>query len=243
MLKRSLYMLLLCLVQVASLPAQVTSAVHDDRFDIRDASFLLPQPAPSGSYSSSLILCNVLIPKDWTLDLIKAPMLCYAGKLALPEGFSLHGGIFTLFVSNRLYLGPAWSYSAGHVHFGAGYQVGFNYGILNQFGFHTTLTGWEQQPNLTVGYSFNTMAVILRGDLYWTTALYLSEGDNTIPFTHSFINGYSISCSLEQRMWANRVVSFGLQWNYLRYHVLAWPAFPVNRYRYDVPEFRLGLNF
>ena len=243
MQKHYRFILLSLLLQAGLLPAQDTPSPAAGSFDIRTASFLLPQRAPSGTYSSSLVLCNVVIPKDWTLDMIKAPMLGYAGKMSLPSGFSLHGGMYTLFVSNRLYLGPGWNYAADHVHLGVGYQVAFNYGILKNFGFNTTLTGWEQQPNITVGYSFEKMAVILRGDLYWTTALNVSEDENTISNSHSFINGYSISCSLEQRLWANRVVSFGLQWNYLRYHVLAWPAFPVNRYRYDVPEFRLGLNF
>ena len=214
-----------------------------DTFDIRDASFLLPQPLPKGNYSSALYFLNVVIPSDWTHDIIKAPMFCYAAKYTITNTLNLQGSLSTLFVSNRINLGPFWNYSTQHVHFGIGYQVAFNYGILNEFGFHTTLTGWEQQPSATIGYSFQTMAVTLRGDLYWTNSMYVSEGDNTIPYTDGFLNGYSVSLNLEQRLWKNRVMSFGIKWNYLKYHILAWPAFPVNQYRYDVPEFQLGLNF
>jgi len=212
-------------------------------FDIKNASFLLPQSLPKGKYSSALYLFNVVVPSDWAHDIVKAPMFCYAAKYTLPEGFNLQASLATLFISTRINLGPFWNYSINNYHFGVGYQVVFNYGILNQFGFHTTLTGWEQQPSVSMGYSFKTMAVTIRGDLYYTNSLYLSEGHNVIPYTTGFINGYSVTTSLEQRLWKNRVMSYGFKWNYLRYHILAWPAFPVNRYYYVVPEFQMGLNF
>jgi len=223
------------------------STSHDqpstDSFDIRKSSFLLPQALPKGHYYHSLSLFYVIVPKDWAHDIIQAPMFSYAGKYTLPKGFNLQGSISTLVVSTRANLGPFWNYDLDRYHFGIGYQVAFNLGVLYEFGFHTVLTGWEQQPSITLGYSFDKSSVILRGDVYWTTALYLSDGKNTVPFTTSFINGYSLTASLEQRLWKNHVMSFGVKVNYLKYHILSWPAFPVNSYRYFVPEFQLGLNF
>jgi len=234
-----------CFTNAATLPASdnETDSVSIDHFDIRDASFLLPQCLPPGHYSSALFLLNIVVPPDWSHDIIKAPMFCYAGKYTLTNSLNLQGSLSTLFVSTRVNMGPFWNYSLPRVHFGIGYQVAFNYGVLKQFGFNTTLTGWEQQPSITIGTNFKTMALTLRGDLYWTNALYVSEADNTIPYTDGFLNGYSVSLNLEQRLWKNRVMSFGFKWNYLRYHILAWPAFPVNKYRYDVPEIQFGLNF
>src|SRR5688500_12309074 len=142
-----------------------------DGFNVKNASFLLPQALPPYKFSSALYLLNIVTPKDWTLDNIKAPMICYAAKYTLPRGFNVQGSLSTLFISNRINLGPFWNYSDNNFHLGIGYQVAFNYGLLNQFGFNTTLTGWEQQPSVTLGYSFKTMALTLRGDLYYTTAL------------------------------------------------------------------------
>jgi len=212
-------------------------------FNIKNASFLLPQALPKGKFSSALYLFNVVVPSDWTLDIIRAPMFSYAVKYTLPYGFNLQSSLATLFISNRINFGPFWNYSVNNYHFGIGYQVAFNYGILRDFGYNTTLTGWEQQPSLTVGYSFKTMAITMRGDLYYTNSFTQTSGHNTIEFPAAFLNGYSITTSLEQRLWKNRVMSFGFKFNYLRYHIIAWPAFPVNKYRYIVPEFQLGLNF
>jgi hypothetical protein len=213
-----------------------------DTFDIRNSSFLLPQALPKGKYYQSLFLQYVVIPKDWTTEAITAPMLGYAGKYTLPYGFNLQASLATLIISYRLNFGPFWNYSVDNFHIGAGYQVAYNLGFLNQFGFTTHLTIWEQQPSLSVGYSFQQMAVILRGDLYLTSSISESQGGHTISYP-SLTNGYSVTATLEQRLWKSNLLSFGVKMNYLRYHIIAWPAFPVNQYRYWVPEFDLGLSF
>jgi hypothetical protein len=230
-----------CIYAETNLNSSETS--REDTFNIKDKSFLLPLPQASGHYSSSLILLNVFVPKDWTLDMIKAPMIAYAGKYSLPKGFNVQASLSTIFVSNRVTLGPFWNYSINNCHLGVGYQLVYNYGVLKQFGYHTTLTGWEQQPTVLVGYSFQTMALTLRGDMYLTSELNLNEGGNTVSFDQSYLNGYSISLNLEQRITKNKVMSLGFKYSYLRYHILAWPAFPVNAYRYGVPEVQLGINF
>ena len=212
-------------------------------FDIKQKSFLLPQPLPKGKYSQQAAILYVVPAIDWTYELIAAPMLSYAGKYSLPKGFNLQASLATLFVSTRANFGPFWNYSAGNYHFGLGYQVVFNLGVLHHFEFATVLTGWEQQPSVTIGYSFRKSAVILRGDLYWTNSFNLIEDKNVIRYNNSFINGYSFSGSLEQRLWKDHLLSFGVKMYYVKYHIIAWPAFPVNQYRYWVPEFQLGLDF
>jgi hypothetical protein len=214
----------------------------NDSFDIKNSSFLLPQPLPKGKYYQSLFLAYVVVPKDWTTETVTAPMFGYAGKYTLPYGFNLQASLATLIISYRLNFGPFWNYSVDNFHFGAGYQVAFNYGILNHFGFTTNLTIWEQQPSLSVGYSFKQMAVILRGDMYLTSSLHETQAGYTVAYP-SFLNGYSVTGTLEQRLWKNHLMSFGVKMNYLKYHLIAWPAFPVNQYRYWVPEFDLGLSF
>lgn len=216
----------------------------DDGFDIKKASFLLPQALPKGKYYQSFYICYLVPPRDWTTQIIAAPVLYYTGKYTLPYGFNLQGSLSTLLISNRINLGPFWNYSINNnYHLAVGYQVAFNYGFLNQFGFSTSLTGWEQQPSVTLGYSFKKTAVILRSDLYWANVFYMSQGKNVIPYTNSFINGYSINANLEQRLWKNRIFSAGLKLYHCKYNFIAWPAFPVNSYKYWFPEFQIGLEF
>ena len=240
-------LLFLSLISKNNYASESSGIRNDDSdtssFNIQSHSFLLPQAKPPRKFSSSIYFLNVFIPRDWTHDIIKAPMFSYAAKYSLPAGFDLHGCISTLIISNRICIGPFWNLTLDNYHIGFGYQLAFNYGFLTEFGFDTRLTGWEQQPTLLLGAAYGNMAVTLRGDLYVTSSLYLREGESVIPFTDDFLNGFSITASLEQRLYKKRVMSLGIKWSYLRYHILAWPAFPVNRYRYDVPEFQIGLNF
>jgi hypothetical protein len=222
---------------------QVTGQAQADTFDITRHTFVLPQALPPGKFYHSLGVLYVVVPRDWAHDIVNAPMFSYSGKYTLPMGFNAQFNYTTLIISNRIVLGPWWNYDMDHFHFGVGYGVAFNFGFLNQFGFNTYLTGWEQQPSLAVGYNWQRTALVLRGDLYWTNALYITEGKNTIPYTNGFINGYSFSVSFDQRLYSQKVMTFGVKMDYIKYHVIAWPAFPVNQYRYWVPEFQLTLTF
>ncbi len=215
----------------------------DAGFDIRNSSFLLPQALPKGLFQHTISLNYVLVPKDWAHDFVNAPMFGYSAKYTLPKGFNLQGNVYTLFVATRANLGPSWNHSFNNFHVGVAYQVAFNLGYLGEFGFNTLLTGWEQQPSVTMGYSFKKSAIVMRGDLYITSALYVNQGGNTIAYPDGRVNGYSLTTSFEERIWKNRLMSFGVKLNYVRYHILAWPALPVNAYRYMVPEFQIGLKF
>jgi hypothetical protein len=215
---------------------------QEDTFDIYKASFFLPQPLPGGHYSSNISVLYVVTPKDWTLDNVTAPMFSYQAKYTLPKGFNLQAGLSSLIISNRIYLGPYWNYKIKDNYIGLGWNVAWNYGLLNQFGFATTLTGWEQQPSISFGHAFAHTAVTFRADLYITSVLYITEDKNTLTTANSFINGYSFSASFEQKLYKNRAISLGLQMDYIQYHIIAWPAFPVNGKRYWMPEFKVGLN-
>jgi|KBSSwiStaDraftv2_1062776.scaffolds.fasta_scaffold246779_2 hypothetical protein len=213
-----------------------------DSFNIRSASFFLPQPLPKGHYSSCISVLYVVTPRDWTDDVITAPMFYYQAKYTLPKSFNVQASLATLFISNRITLGPFWNYKINDNNYaGVGWQVVWNYGILNQFGFSTQITGWEQQPSLTWGHVFGTYAFSVKGNLYWTNKLYFIEGKSSIPTANPFINGYGITLNFDQKLYKNRAFTLGFNMSYLRYHIVAWPAFPVNQKRYWVPEFQFGL--
>src|SRR5436189_2641301 len=85
---KHILVIILCCAFVSSFAFTNAFDVNDtlktSDFDIKNASFLLPQALPAGKYSSSIYLMSVFIPPDWTLDMIKAPMISYAGKYTLP---------------------------------------------------------------------------------------------------------------------------------------------------------------
>ena len=214
-----------------------------DTFNIKQSSFLLPQAQRKWKFSQAISAYYILPPKDWILDVVNAPLLNYSCKFALPKAFNIQASLSTAGVSNRLNFGPFWNCNIKNFHFALGYQGAFNLGILTGFGFNTTLSDWEQQPSLTLAYNFGKTAVIIRGDIYYTNSFKLNEAGFIISSKDHYINGYSGTINFDQRLFKNKVMSVGFKLSYVKYHIIAWPALPVNRYRYPVPEFQLGYNF
>jgi hypothetical protein len=229
-------------INYAQGPGKFKMDHYTDSFDIKSASFILPRVLPEWHYYQAISFSYVDIPSAWALQRINTPMITYNAKFSLPLGFNMQASLATIYVSNRLNFGPFWNYSIHNYHFGIGYQFVYDFGTLNQYGYKTKFRGWEQQPSITVGYSFKKTAIILRGDLYETKSIDFVEGGHSVPMWNSFINGYSISACIEQRLYRNKMISVGIKLNNIRYHFLAWPAFPVNQYRYLVPEFQLGIR-
>jgi hypothetical protein len=238
-LKRTFTIFYLLLISVTVANGTETEI---DSSSIKNNSSILPVRHPKGTYLHSIGIQYVVPPKDWTLDIVKAPMFNYSGKYSLPGGFDIEGGLSTIIVSNRFYAGPYWNWDNDNFHIGVGVQVAYNLGYLSEFGFKTVLTGLEEQPSITLGYNFNRTAIILRGDLYYTSDLSVSEGGHTVDFNEHFINGYSFLLAYEQPLHNKTLMYLGLKMGYLRYHIIAWPALPVNSYHYWVPEFHVGIN-
>jgi len=224
------------------MPTNFKSGSSPDTFNIKYFSYLLPQSHPKWHYYQSLSFSYVDIPAAWALQKVNAPLITYSAKFSLPKSFELQASLATVYVSNRLNFGPSWNHSIDNYHFGVGYQIDHDFGQLNQFGYKTKFSAWGQQAFATVGYSFEKMALVVRGDLYLTNSVDFDEAGHSVPMWHSFTNGYSISASLEQRLYRNKVFSIGFKLNNIRYHFLAWPAFPVNQNNYWVPEIQLGIK-
>ena len=228
--------------------AQSGSAISQDKFstppgfEVRIKSFLLPQVQPKWKYSQAISLSYIMLPAQWTLNPMNAPMLAYSGKLGLPLGFDFQSSLSTIVISNLLEFGPSWNYSFEHFHFGMGWRAGYSFGFLTQMGYDTRVSGWEQEPFLAIGHDFKRNALTLKASLHWTNSVVFNEGGHTLISRESFFNGYSFSASLEHRLYRSKVAQFTIKLNSLQYYFLAWPVFPNSQSRYLMPECSIGLN-
>lgn len=211
-----------------------------DKYDVK--TFHVPVPYPSGTFRHTVWVNTYFLPTDWTNVAIGAPMFNYSARYYLPAGFGAEGNVSTLFVSSRFSAGPMWNYGTGKFHFGITYLIGYNLGILNDFGFSTTVTGWNQIPTFSFGYRFKRSSVTAKfGWEYFGNVTY-KTGSNTTTFDQRYLNGWFTKLVLEQKMWKNHTAAFGVTFNRMNFIMLAWPAFPVNNKRYLIPEVSLGLT-
>jgi hypothetical protein len=237
MLRKLLFIFLLLFNLVAH--AQVAD------FDIRERSMYLPAPQKVGKFDHSLTLAQIYLPKQWLEEAVSGPMIEYKANFALLKGFALNGNLRTLLVANEIRLGASWNYSlTDHLHLGIAYQVGFEFGILREFGYNNTIRVWEQHPMVRLGYSFKNVAITFQGKIDWMTGARLTLDDYaTSNVTGSMFNGYSFGLFIEQRLTRRSSICFGFISNFNKFHILGWPALNIVDHQYFIPEVNIGFRF
>jgi hypothetical protein len=204
----------------------------------------LPAPQKAGKFDHSITLAQIYLPKQWLEEAVSGPMLEYMVNYALQKGFALNGNLKTLLIANEIRLGASWNCSiTDHIYLGIAYQVGFEFGILREFGYNNTIRVWEQHPMVRLGYSFKNVAFTLQGKIDWMTGARLSLDDYaTSNITGSMFNGYSIGLFLEQRLTRRNSICFGFISNFNKFHILGWPALNIVDHQYFIPEVNIGFK-
>ena len=212
-----------------------------DTFDIVAASMYYPHQLRKREFTLEVALSQVKLPFDWLETAVQAPLFHFHANYALPKGFAIDGRFSSLFISNQITLGPRWNYQLDKVSFNVGYDVGFTFGYLNQFGFDSSVTSWINYPNASIGYRIGDVALTLKGEFVYVTSFSSKQGENEITTDKDFTNGYSIGIYVEQRIYQKKVLVLGLKNSYAKYHFMAWPAFSTFNRFYNIPEFYLGM--
>lgn len=213
-------------------------------FDIRERSIYLPVPQQNGKFDHSVSLAQIYLPYEWLEQAISGPMICYKANYALPKGFSLNGNIKTLLIANDIRLGLSWNHSLNdQLHFGIGYQFGFEFGILRTLGYNNTIRVWEHHPMARIGFNVKSIAFTLQGEMDWMMGTKLVLDDYaTNNITGSLFNGYAVGLFIEQRVTKRNSICFGFIANYNKFHILGWPALMIVDQRYFIPEINIGFK-
>lgn len=172
---------------------------------------------------------------------VTVPLLEYQLMYGLAENIQVEGRATTIFASNHLSGGAKYIFGRTPLAFSFGVELAFWFGSLNSGGFDNTVAGWTLYPNLSVGHDFGKFALTLKFELNVLLAQNKRTGDVIVQETFSTINGGAITLYLEQPLWKDNFVAFGIKSNFLKYYYVAWPGFPTfEEYSY-IPEFYVGL--
>ncbi|MGI8637006.1 MAG: hypothetical protein ACR2KZ_16550, partial [Segetibacter sp.] len=84
----------------------------------------------------------------------------------LSDHLNLDGRLSIQVLQNLLTVGARWTTSLNdRVSLGAGDEIGYWLGYLNFSGFKSRASGWQNYPNLSIGYRFNKQVLLtLRAD-------------------------------------------------------------------------------
>lgn len=169
------------------------------------------------------------------------PLLEYQLMYGLAENVQVEGRATTIFTANHLCGGAKWIFGRSRLQFSLGLDLAFWFGALDTGGFDNTVAGWTLYPNFSMGHDFGPFAITLKFELNMLLAHNKRTGGVTIQKAFSTFNGGAVTIYLEQPLWKDNHVAFGVKSNFLKYYYVAWPGFPTFEEFSYIPEFYMGL--
>ena len=232
--------LILALLALAAAVSSSTAQL----LDIADGTMYFPSRLRVGSQKHALGITLARPPDDVVEEfaaVVTVPLIEYHFQYGIADNLQFEARATTIYTANQVCAGAKWVFGWKTLMFSLGSDLGFWFGKLDNGDFSTSVTGWSTYPNLSAGMDFGRFTLTLKVELNILLAQNKQTGDITVQKSFSTFNGGAVTVYLEQPLWKNYYVAFGIKSNFIKHYYVAWPGFPtLNQYSY-VPEFYMGL--
>ena len=213
-------------------------------FKLADGTMFFPLRLQVGQVKHSLGLTLARPPDDVVEEfaaVVTVPLIEYHLQYGLAENIQFEAFAMSIYTANQVGAGAKWTFGSDPYMFSLGSDLGFWFGKLNNDTFNNTVTGWTAYPNFSTGFNFGPFTVTLKFELNMLLAQNKKSGNVSVQKSLSTFNGGAVTIYLEQPLWKNYYVAFGIKSNFLKYYYVAWQGFPtLEQYSY-IPEFYMGL--
>ena len=210
-------------------------------YNIVPNSFILPHIWKPGALKATFSLSSTKFPLDYVESALRIPLIDLSATIGLPKGFDATLNINSIYIANQVKAGLHVNHEWKHFSTKVGYDIGFVFGSLTQYGFNNRTSAWSHYPNLSVGFKVRDIAITLKTEANIITYINTTAGGIKVTEFADFFNGGSAGIYVEQRLWANHVMIVGCRDNYVKYYYPVWPSFSEFNRKYHNLEFFLGL--
>jgi hypothetical protein len=237
------YLLILGILISSDLLAQSDSVVLPVRrvYNITPNSFIFPHVWKPGALKAAVGLSSTKFPLDYVESALRIPLLDVSATIGLPKGFDFSVNANSIYIANQVRAGVHWNREGKTFSTKLGYDMGFIFGRLTQFGFDNRTSAWSHYPNASIGFKVKDVAITLKSEVSVITYINTTAGGIKVSELKDFFNGGSLGVYVEQRLWANHVLIVGGRDNYVKYYYPVWPAFSAFNRNYHNIELFLGL--
>lgn len=210
-------------------------------FDIEKNSYILPHIWKPGQLKAAVGLTSTKFPLDYVESALRIPLIDLSATVGLSKGFDLSANITSIYIANQARVGLHWNKPWKKFSTKVGYDVGFIFGALTQFGFNNRTSAWSHYPNASLGFKIKDVAITVKSEVNIITYINTTAGGIKLTEFSDFYNGGSLGVYIEQRLWANHVLIVGCRDNYVKYYYPVWPSFSAFNRKYHNIEFTLAL--
>ena len=202
-----------------------------------------PYP-PQRKWTTSIGLTATTMPYEITEELhyrIPAVDLHLLRKMGRHLHADFRAGIQG--IQNQFTLGPHWATKISHrMSVSVGDDVGFWFAFLNVEGFRTRATGWQNYPNVALGYRFNKRILVsFRAEAMMTLGIKTYAGDIPVTTNYRLLSGSSYTLAMEQPFYGKKSLTLGFRAMYTKFFWQTWSAFNNFDRDFFYPQLIVGL--
>jgi hypothetical protein len=202
-------------------------------------------PHPMNSkWTTSLGLTATTLPYDITEELhYRVPAGDFHVIRKIGNKVNLDGRVSIQLLQNLATVGARWTTELNNrVSFGAGDEIGYWFGFVNFAGFKSRASGWQNYPNVAIGYRFNKQVLLsLRADAIMNFNVRTFAGKERVTTDYRVFSGTSYTIALEQPFYGKKNLTLGFRALYTDFFWQTWPAFESFDRNIFFPQLIIGL--
>jgi hypothetical protein len=212
--------------------------------DSSKAHVLFPEPITQGKFYSSLGISITVIPRLIVEEgVVQLPMVDLRTRYGLTDNFFLAGRLNLVYITNQVTIGAGWSYSFGNISLSIADNFSYWFGFADFQGFNAAAMGLSNSPMISIGAKIDDLNISLSGEAIFTISQHTYFGAASVGRVNPEFVGYALTLAVEEELWKNNYVLFGVRFQYSLPLYQTWVAFSTS-YRWAVfPEFFIGYEF
>ena len=159
------------------------------------------------------------------------------------NGIAIDGRINFQAIQNLITLGPRITTKlTDRLSAGLGDDVGYWFGFINLEGFKTRGSGWQNYPNVSLGYRFKKHILLtVRAEAILTPDIKTYAGQIPVTTNYKFFSGTSYTVALEQPFYGKKSLTLGFRAMYTSFFWQTWTAFSSFDRNFFYPQIIVGL--
>ena len=204
----------------------------------QDSSFIprstvhFPRPM-SEKWTSAVGFTTTTMPSEITEEVqFRVPAGLIHVNRKLGNGFYLDGLASIQFVQNLVTIGPRWALPLNdRLSLSLGNDLGYWFGFINSQGLKTKGSGWQNYPNLTLGYKFRKKVVLsLKAESLMNFGIKTYAGKTRVSSDYRLFSGSAYTLALEQPFYGKKGLVLAFRAIYSDFFWQTWTLFePYDR--------------
>lgn len=195
-------------------------------------------------WSTSIGITATTLPYDITEELhYRVPAGDVHVIRKISEKVNLDGRLSFQVLQNLLEVGARWTTKLNkRFSMGAGDQFGYWFGYVNFAGFKSRGSGWQNTPNISIGYRFNKQVLLsVRADAIFNFNINTYADKQLVVTDYRFFSGSSYTIAVEQPFFGKKNLTLGFRALYTDFFWQTWPAFESFDRNIFFPQLIIGL--